>query len=201
VQTVRDFLKDVDRGWRGGPEGKIRLNIIGSVALLLQSNYERGTKDSDVLQTAQLSDDTKRRLIELAGEKTLIHQRHHLYLDVVANGIPFLPHGPLYHAMLDLNASLAHFEIHVLDVVDVVVSKLKPFRGSDRDDIRAMIARGLVPHDRLVARFRDAVDDYFADARAEEGLPRYVGNLHVVERDDFDVDETEIELPSWIVDR
>ncbi len=113
------------------------------------------------------------------------------------NGIPFLPHVPLWHPVPDLNASLRRFEVLALDVVDVVVSKLKPFRPTDIDDIDAMIDRGLVPHDRLVERFRGAVDELVGDARASE-LPTYVDHLHRVERDMLGVAETEIELPSWV---
>lgn len=91
---------------------------------------------------------------------TVLHKRRTLYLQFVASGLPLLPHVPLFHKLDALNASLRHFEIHVLDVVDVVVSKLRPFRSSDQGNIQAMVERGLVPHDRLVARFRDAVDEY-----------------------------------------
>jgi hypothetical protein len=41
---------------------------------------------------------------------------------------------------------LAHFRIEVLDVVDVVVSKLKRFHANDLRDIEAMVDRDLVPH-------------------------------------------------------
>jgi hypothetical protein len=85
----------------------------------------------------------------------------------------------------------------VLDVVDVVVAKLKRFHANDRSDIEAMVERDLVHHEALLARFRSAVDSYAADARADD-LPRYVKNLHVVERDFLGVGETEIELPGWI---
>jgi hypothetical protein len=60
-----------------------------------------------------------------------------------------------------------------------------------------MIDRNLVLPARLVSRFRAAVDLFSGDARAED-LPRYVRNLHRVERDMLGVPETEIELPDWI---
>lgn len=49
---------------------------------------------------------------------------------------------------------------------------------------------------RLVERFRLAVDVFSGDARADD-LPRYVGNLHRVEREYFGVPESDIELPDW----
>lgn len=79
------------------------------------------------------------------------------------------------------------------------MSKLKRFNANDRDDIRAMVERGLVPHGALVARFEDAIDANVMDARAED-FPRYVRNLNAVERDDFFLPPTTIELPSWIDD-
>ena len=44
------------------------------------------------------------------------------------------------------------------------------------------------------------MDEVSGDARASD-LPRYVENLHRVERDMRGVDETEIELLSWIPQR
>jgi hypothetical protein len=85
----------------------------------------------------------------------------------------------------------------VLDVVDVVVSKLKRLNDNDLADIAAMIDLDLVPHRLLLERFRSAVDAFSGDARASD-LPRYVANLHRVERDMIGAEETEIALPSWI---
>ena len=94
---------------------------------------------------------------------------------------------------------LKHLSIEVLDVVDVVVSKLKRFSASDADDVRAMTESGLVEHRQLIERFRSAVDVYGGDARADD-LPKYVKNLHRVERDHLGVPETEIELPAWVLE-
>jgi hypothetical protein len=92
---------------------------------------------------------------------------------------------------------LKHFELGILDVVDVVVSKLARFHADDRSDIEAMIDRELVSHERLVTRFKEAVDYHLGDARAEE-LPRYCRNLNVVERDMLGIPETSIGLPDWL---
>ena len=72
-----------------------------------------------------------------------------------------------------------------------------PIHANDRYDIDSMVDRGLVPHPSLIERFRSAVDAFSLDARAAE-LPKYLSNLHVVERDLFGVDETEIELPPHV---
>jgi hypothetical protein len=160
---------------------------------MLQASYERGTKDSDVLETVELGEDAKIALLALAGPDTEIHRRHRLYVDVVSNGLPFLPGAPTWHPRL----ALPHLDVDVLDVVDVVVSKLKRFNANDQSDIAAMVERDLVPHEALVSRFVLAVDAFACDARADD-LPRYVSHLHRVERDLYAVCESVIELPSWI---
>ncbi len=197
MSLVSDFLEEIDRHWIATQESKIVLRIIGSSALMLQTGYERGTKDSDVLETVSLTGDIKRRLLGLAGTGTDLHRRHNLYVDVVSQAIPFLPQIPVAHRLVDLTRELDHFEFEVLDVVDVVVSKLKRFNSNDASDIRAMVDRSLVDHARLIERFRSAVDMFSGEARAED-LPRYVRNLNRVERDYLLVDETKIDLPEWI---
>jgi hypothetical protein len=188
----------LDAAWTLAHADPIPLRIIGSTALFLQSDYERGTKDSDIIQTLELAPEIATELRSLAGERTALHERHRIYLDLVGSGVPFLPFLPHPPQWLPIDLRLSHFELSVLDVVDVVVSKLKPFRQSDVDDIEAMIDRDLVAHDMLVARFKSAVDYFTWDARAETGLPQYIANLNVVERDLLGVDETEIELPRWL---
>ena len=197
MAPVSDLLREIDRRWTATGADKIVLCIIGSSALMLQTGYERGTKDSDVLETVSLTDDIKLRLLVLAGRDSLLHLRHKVYIDIVPQVIPFLPQVPLLHALVDLNAELRHFTIEVLDVVDVVVSKLKRFNSNDISDIRAMADRTLLDHRSLVERFRSAVDVFSGDARAED-LPRYVKNLNRVERDYLLVPESKIELPNWI---
>jgi hypothetical protein len=197
MSMVEDFLREVDAAWRWPAPRKIRLRVMGSAALLLQSDYRRGTKDSDVYETIDLSEETKEHLRELAGLGSPLHKRRKLYLDIVGNGLPFLPQLPLWHPLMALNASLSHLELEVLDIVDVVVSKLKRYSRVDADDVSVMVKKGLVPHARLVERFRSAVDVFSYDARAEE-LPRYVRNLHRVERDGYGAEGTDIELPGWI---
>ncbi|MBS2016233.1 MAG: hypothetical protein JST00_25345 [Deltaproteobacteria bacterium] len=76
----------------------------------------------------------------------------------------------------------------------MVVSKVKRYHAMDAQDVEAMIRAGHASHAAVVNAFLEAVDWFSMDARAEE-LPRYVENLHRVERDIFGVDETEIDLP------
>jgi hypothetical protein len=193
LAALEDFFGEIDSQWPERPARKIQLSIIGCGALMLQVNYERGTKDSDVFETTSLTREIQRDLLVLAGKDTPLHIRRKMYIDIVANGVPFLPRPALWRPIEEVNRSLANFEIHALDVVDVVVSKLKRFSANDISDIDEMIQRDLVPHERLVERFRSAYDEFTYDARAAD-LPKIVERLHQVERDMIGADETEFDL-------
>lgn len=197
MSDVKGFFQEIDRVWTPSAPEKIPLRVIGSGALLLQTDYVRGTKDGDVLESLALTEEIKAKLLRLAGKDTPLNESTRLYLDIVVSGLPFLPHGPKFHAQSELNKSLRHFEIHALDVVDVVVSKLKRFNKYDRQDVEAMIERDLVPHKSLIERFNAAIDRFSIDSRAED-LPRTIKNLNLVERDYFAVPESKIELPDWM---
>lgn len=197
MSLIRDFLRDLDRAWTPTGSSKVTLRIIGSTAPMLQATYARGTKDSDVLETVDLDADIRARLEAIGGKGSKLHIRHKLYVDIVAAGLPFLPRVPQWSEVSDLKADLTNFDVHVLEIVDVVVSKLKRFHAYDLQDIEAMVDRGLVDHRLLIERFCEAVDGYLLDARAED-LPKYVANLHQIERDLFGVAETMIELPGWL---
>ena len=193
MKLVERFLVELSQRWREPTRPQLR--IIGSAALMLQTSHVRATKDSDILETIELDADTKDRLIAIAGPRSELAIQWKMYLDIVSSGLPFLPHTPIWHPVTIPGASNA-IMFDTLDVADVVVSKLKRFAANDRSDIGAMIDLELVSHSVLVERFLSAVDVFACDARAAD-LPRYVENLHEVERDMFGVDETIIELPDW----
>ncbi len=189
----KGLLAEVARAWTAEAA---TLRVIGATALALQVDYDRGTKDADVLRATGLSDEAAAHLLDLAGPGTHLAKRWRLHVELVPNGIPFLPHGPVWREVSLPDASPI-ITVLALDVVDVVVSKLKRFHANDRADVGAMIAAGHVEHPRFVERFRSAVDEFIYDARAEE-LPRYISNFHEVERDVFGVEESEIDLPAWV---
>lgn len=196
MNSIEEFFIEIDEHWPK-VETKQQLRIIGSGALMLQTPFERGTNDSDVFQTADLSDSIKSTLLAIAGRGTALHSRRRMFVDIVANGVPFLPRPQTWHAVASINQSLTRLELHALDVIDVVVSKLKPFRARDLGDIAAMIELGLVPHATLLARFKTAADEFAYGAGAHD-LVHYVRNLNQVERDLLYVAESEFDLPSWI---
>jgi hypothetical protein len=196
--TVFDaFFADIDGRWGESTTRAIPLRLIGSSALMLQEpRYQRGTKDSDVWETESLTPIIREKLIELAGRDSAIHRRHHMYLDIVRAGLPLLPQQPLWHPAA-FRPPLRHFDTYVPDIVDVVTSKLIRFNADDASDIEAMVDAGRVMHERLIERFRAAVDIYQDGADAWR-LPKAIENLNRVERDMLGVPETPIELPAWL---
>ena len=196
MKNIEAFFLELDDKWPTKGGGRIRLSLIGSSALFLQTDYDRGTKDSDVLETEQLKRGAGVELTTLAGQGSALHRRHRLYIDIVASGLPFLPHPPIFH-FLSISKKLKHFDVHALDVVDIAVSKLIRFNANDASDIRAMVEIGAIKHRILIERFRSAVDSFSMDARVED-LPKYIANLHAIERDFLRVPETLIDLPEWM---
>ncbi|MFC1679416.1 DUF6036 family nucleotidyltransferase [Elusimicrobiota bacterium] len=195
MALIERFISEIDSLWGREDPRRLDFDIIGSCALMLQAEYQRVTKDSDVLETRQMDGVVRKRLIDLAGWGSRLHKRHGIYLDIVQGSLPFLPQRPIFHPIAPL-ADLRSISARALDVVDVVVSKLKRFSANDRADIGAMVDRGSVPHAVLLERFRLAMDGFEVDARAQD-FPKCIDNLHVVERDHLGVSETAIELPDW----
>ncbi len=185
MDRVESFLRDLDARWTG-VGNPIDLKVIGASALTLQLGYERGTQDTDVLEVEGVTKD----LLEIAEKGSDLHRRHNLYLQVVGEAILFLPQKPNFQKKF----SLEKITVWVLDPVDIALSKLARYHADDADDIEMLVGEGHVDHDQLVERFRAAVDWYSMDARVAK-LPRFLKNLHKVERDYFDVEKTDIELP------
>jgi hypothetical protein len=196
VKLVEQFLRDLDRDWEPTQKGKIPLSIIGSAALFLQTDYDRGTKDSDILETPAISSEISQKLRALAGKDSPLFKKYRVYMDIVKVGIPFLPQKPIFHTVPELKG-LTNFSVQVLDIVDVAVSKLKPFRPRDVEDIEFLVSKKLISHKKLLERFHMVVDFHSMDARAED-LPKFVQNLNRVERDMLFVPESKIDLPDWI---
>ena len=189
--TFDEFLEELDGRWTDSSGSRITLRVLGSTALFLQTTYVRGTKDGDVFETDQIDRQTRERLLAIAGPGTQMHHRHRIYLDIVARGVPLLPPDPLWHGY---PLALVHFDVVVLDITDVVVSKLKRWNANDRDDVRAMVTMGHVDHDHLVERFSMVMERYKFDARSDL-LPVMAERLNEIESDWFVVDETPFDFP------
>lgn len=197
MPQVEDFFLDLDRVWTLPSATPLTLRLLGSTALLLQTDYTRGTKDGDILETTEITPLVSEALLRLAGRGTELHRRHRLYLEVLAAAFPFLPEAPTWRRPASFSTPLTRLRLEVLDPLDVVIAKLARFHTADQEDIAAMVKRDLVDPMRFTARFRSAVRRWWHDARADD-LPGIVRNFHRVQTDELFVGESEIELPSWV---
>ncbi len=195
MNLIRGFFSEIDARWKPIGAVPIRLRIIGSAALMLQTDYERGTRDGDILEAEEITPPVRGQLLALAGPKSALCGKYRMCVELVMPAILFLPRAPIFHPVPRM--PLKNFSAEVLDVMDVVVSKLKRLNQNDADDIRAMAERKLLNHKKLVRSFESAMDGFSTDARADD-FPKYIENLHRIERDLFGVPESRIDLPDWM---
>lgn len=161
---------------------------------MLQADYERGTKDSDILEAAEITDPVKEQLLQLGGPGSDMYKRHRVYLEVVRRGIMLLPERPRFNPV---SLSLKNFRVEAFDIVDVVVSKLKRLNQNDMDDIGAMVRLRKAPRNPVIERFKSAIARMSISGYAEQ-IPQYIKNLNRVERDIYGSEETPIDLPDWM---
>jgi hypothetical protein len=194
VSAVRPFFEDVDKAWVRAGHRALTLSVIGSTALMLQTDYKRITKDSDVIETTDLTPELQKALLSIAGADTELFKRHRLYIDIVPPGLPLLPQQPLWRPLPTSGKPFQRLSVRVLDIVDVVISKLKRFNANDRADVTAMVERKLVSHGQLLARFTETLDFRSWD----EQSPTYARNFNAIERDAFVCEETQFAFPDWM---
>lgn len=194
---IEEFFLELDQLWKLETAQKLELQLIGSTALFFQMNPWRGTKDTDALKIETFTQAELAHIEKIAGKGSRLASRHQLYLELVDKAFPFLPQKPLFHPVEHLNVRLQNFSVSALDITDLVVSKLKPFRAQDVGDIREVAATGVLQNDKFVERFKSALQRWSMDSRAED-FPQCVKNLHTIQRDFLNVPEAEIELPRWI---
>ncbi len=190
------FLQDLDRLYiaqRPAEAPKVRLRILGSMALMIQADYIRGTKDGDVLESAPIHRGIKSELLALGGKGTGLANRHGIYLDIVPSGILFMPSAVTYRPLLEFSSALSCFEVEVMDITDACVTKLKRFNGNDQADLAAMVQFQKLDHDHFLDRFLSAIDHCRGQAFADD-YPKFVEHFHQVERDIFLVPETPVDL-------
>ena len=199
MSQVDDFFRDLDRSWPLPAGAPIPLRLLGSTALILQTSFQRGTKDGDILETDEITAEIESALLAVAGKDTEIHRRNRIYLEFLGAAFPFLPFDPLWHPVVTSGPNYLHFRLEVLDVIDVVIAKLARFHKTDRDDIAAMAERDLIEPQRFAERFQSAVQRWWHDSRADD-LPRIVRNFHQVQSDELFVWPSRVELPPWVED-
>ncbi|MCP5463842.1 MAG: hypothetical protein H7A33_02340 [Deltaproteobacteria bacterium] len=179
----------------------IELNVLGSTALFLQSNYERKTKDIDFFEIEHTSSHPSFEasvIQKIGGKASGFHKLHGVFFEFVSKNILFIPQRPIFNTCDNINENFKNILLRVLDVHDVIVSKIKPYRPTDREDIKTMIEQGLVDHQKLVERFKLAMYKWELDrAYLFKDL---IKNLNDMEQSFFEVEPSQFDLPRWADD-
>jgi hypothetical protein len=148
---VLEFLARLDEHLEV-PE-PIDVYIGGGAAVLLAYEGQLATVDVDFIgQKAGVL----LELSELAKKNSAIHESTHLYLDIVPPGLFPSDFGWKNRTLvLDL-PKLNKMRVRVLEIHDLIISKLKRFAPKDRQDIRALCETHDVDIATLRARYRGA---------------------------------------------
>lgn len=125
----------------------------GGAAILLAYDGTVATVDIDLIgeKTGLLL-----HLSGLAPKGSALHRSTHLYCDVVPPGLFPSEFGWRSRAIAIDLPELSHLRIRVLEIHDLILSKLKRFSPKDREDIRHLSGRTQVDLGTLRERYRDA---------------------------------------------
>lgn len=133
-----------------------RIDVGGSTSLILAKLVARQTDDIDVVDELPAA---------VRGEHDLLNElaaAHGLRLTHFQSH--YLPDG--WQGRTHHLGRFGHLDVHVVDVFDVLVSKLTSARRKDRDDLRAVAAS--VDRNNLADRLRQAAGKLLADSKLRQ---------------------------------
>lgn len=183
IEQLLKFLKAIDEHLTGA--SKLEMFVGGGAAILLAYDGEIATDDVDLIAVRK---DLPSWLVELAGDGSALHRETDYYLDIVAPGLFPQEWGWRKRALPVETLGLKHVELRVLELHDLVLSKLKRFAGKDRDDIRGLCEREEFNIDTLRARYRNARQMF--DFDQQEKLDR---NFRFVEAEFLALEPTQFD--------
>ena len=126
-ETVLQFFRELGRRIRGPS----RMDVGGSIALILLNVLSRHTDDIDVVNEVPA---------EIRGEHALLEELSASFgLRLTHFHSHYLPSG--WEARLSSFGRFGHLDIYLIDPYDVFVGKLFSARRKDRDDLRALAGR------------------------------------------------------------
>lgn len=145
------FLRELEAHL--GPDQKVELYLGGGAGILLAYDGEIATEDVDFIgEKAGLL----LELSELAGKGSEIHRRTNYYMDTVPPGTFPQDWGWRERAVAVVVPELQRISLWVLEIHDLIISKLRRFEDKDREDIRRLCSRPELEVETLRARYRHA---------------------------------------------
>jgi hypothetical protein len=154
-KTPRDdvlaFLKGLEQQLESNQV--VELYVGGGAAILLAYDGKLSTVDVDFIgQNSGLL----RELEKLLGKGSKIHRETQLYLDIVPPGYFPSDMGWRSRTVRVNLPEVPRIKLRVLEIHDLIISKLKRFSDKDRRDVRDLCTRSEVDIDTLRARYRGA---------------------------------------------
>jgi hypothetical protein len=160
-EQIRQYLRDLGTRLRRG----VRLDVGGSVALIMPGYLSRATDDIDVVDEIPA---------EIRTEHALLHELESRYgLSLAHFQRHYLPMG--WEQRLHFLDSFGELQVYLLDAADVFLSKLFSIRTKDLDDLR-VLARQL-EKDILIRRLQQNCSSMLA---APDLLQRAEHNWYVL---------------------
>ncbi len=126
------------------------LYLSGGAAVLIAYAGTLATKDVDAIGR---SEGILRVLQEHAGKESDIHVDTGLYLDLVSPGLFLSEYGWRARAQPVAVANLQRLRVYVLELHDLILSKLKRFNAKDQQDLEWLCLRPELDADVLRKRY------------------------------------------------
>lgn len=169
--NLRIFLGTLDNHLAG--DDRVELYLGGAGAILLAYGGQVATEDLDFIgeESGLLLE-----LSQLAGKDSDVHRLTNYYLDILPPGRFPSAMGWKERTIPVKVAGLRHIELRVLEVHDLIVSKLKRFGSQDQENIRTLCDHPEFDASFLLERYREARKFY--DYDQQEKLD---GNFNLVE--------------------
>lgn len=151
----------------------LQLFVFGGAAIILSYARQAHTKDVDALgpRTTLLDE-----LARFAGKGSAVHRETGLYFDLVPPIHPQAPNTRDRAIPLDL-PGLRALSVRVLELHDLIITKLQRFSDADYEDIERLIQHPGFSHETLIERYRTLRADYIGEDALLEKLD---GNLNTV---------------------
>jgi hypothetical protein len=154
------FLSDIDHGL----EEPVRLECLGGFVAVCVYGLPRYTADLDYVAAAP--GNMMVRLEELAGRGSELYHRHKRYLQFT--GILDLPED-YEERLLSLRfPELSKLHLDVLEIYDLILSKLTRNSPKDRHDVEALARTHRLNRSTLTARFEKEMKPWIPNVSRHE---------------------------------
>ena len=162
------FLRDIDDLITEEPS----LHCLGGFVVTVVYGAPRATSDLDAISTVQKDP----KLLEYAGEGSVLHKKHKIYLDPV--GVAPLPENYEDRLTEIFPGTFKKLRLFALDPYDIALTKIERNIERDRDDVRHL-AR-VLPFDleTLKQRYEDEMCVIGPPERAKQTLDLWINMIN-----------------------